>query len=66
VLRLSLNTVPLNEVALVWQALQIPYMLCVSYLMRVALVDSSTLADGARVVSVSRRYGALAPEPVGP
>jgi hypothetical protein len=65
VLRLSLNSVPLNEVALVWQALQIPYMLCASYIMRVALVQSGEEHGGARVVAVDRRYGAQTPKLAG-
>lgn len=64
-LRLSLNAVPLNEVTDVWQALQIPYMLSVSYIMRVALVQSDEQTGGARVVSVDRQYGAKAREAVG-
>jgi hypothetical protein len=61
VLRCTLNPVPLNEVALVWQALEIPYMLCVSYMMRVALLQSTMQSGGARVVAVNRGYGAKAP-----
>jgi hypothetical protein len=58
VLRVVFNPVPLNEVALVWQALEIPYMLCVSYVMRVALLSSTNDTSGARVVAVDRGYGA--------
>jgi hypothetical protein len=65
VLRVSSNPVPLNEVALVWQALEIPYMLCVSYIMRVALVQSNRQQSQARVVSVDRGYGMQAPALVG-
>jgi hypothetical protein len=56
VLRVVFNPVPLNEVALVWQALEIPYMLCVSYVMRVALLSSTSDTAGARVVAVNRGY----------
>jgi hypothetical protein len=58
VLRVVFNPVPLNEVALVWQALEIPYMLCVSYVMRVALLQSTIDTSGPRIVSVNRNYGA--------
>ena len=67
VLRCTLNPVPLNEVALVWQALEIPYMLCVSYTMRVALLQSTAQSSGARVVAIDRGYGSKAPMPaIGP
>jgi len=65
VLRVAFNPVPLNEVALVWQALEIPYMLCVSYIMRVALVQSGVQQGGARVVSVDRNYGVRTPALAG-
>jgi hypothetical protein len=61
VVRMVLNPVPLNEVALVWQALEIPYMLCVSYVLRVAMLQSTSDVAGSRVVSIQRGYGA----PVG-
>ncbi|MDQ6869492.1 MAG: DUF4255 domain-containing protein [Pseudomonadota bacterium] len=60
-LRVIFNPVPLNDVALVWQALEIPYMLCISYMMRVALLQSTEQAGTARVVSVNRGYGSKAP-----
>jgi hypothetical protein len=65
VLRVTFNPVPLNEVALVWQALEIPYMLCVSYVMRVALLQSNLQQGGARVVEIDRNYGVQAPALVG-
>lgn len=64
-LRVVLNPVSLSEVALVWQALSIPYMLCVPYVVRVALVDSTAQSGGARVVSVDGGVGAKAPQLVG-
>jgi hypothetical protein len=64
-LRVILNQVPLNDVALVWQALGIPYMLCVPYAVRVALVDSETQVGGARVVAVDSGVGAKAPQLAG-
>jgi hypothetical protein len=65
VLRVIFNPVPLNEVALVWQALEIPYMLCVSYMMRVAILQSSDDTAGARVVGVSRGLGSRVPASPG-
>lgn len=63
VLRVVFNPVPLNEVALVWQALEIPYMLCVSYVMRVALLQSTLDTGGSRIVSIGRDYGVRAAVP---
>jgi hypothetical protein len=51
VVRVVFNPVLLTEVALVWQALEIPYMLCVSYMMRVMLLQSG---DGV----IEDRFGA--------
>ena len=56
-LRVVLNPVPLSDVALVWQALSIPYMLCVPYTVRVALVESTEQSGGARVVSMDSGVG---------
>jgi hypothetical protein len=61
VLRAVLDPVSMNEIALIWQALDIPYMLCVPYVVRVALMSSTDVAGGARVVRTERRYGARAP-----
>jgi hypothetical protein len=58
VLRIVLDPVPVNEVALVWQALEIPYMLCVSYIVRVALLQSTVETSGDRVITIKRQYGA--------
>lgn len=38
--QLTLNSVPLEELTRVWQALEIPYRLSVCYIARVAIVDS--------------------------
>jgi Pvc16 N-terminal domain len=64
-LRVVLNPVPINEIALIWQALEIPYMLCVPYVVRIALLQADDIDAGARVVSVSRRYGAVASAAAG-
>jgi hypothetical protein len=65
VLRVVLNPVPLNEIALVWQALEIPYMLCVSYVVRVALLQSTDAGGGARITSVDQGFGSRVPGPLG-
>jgi len=65
VLRIIPNPVPLSEIALIWQALGIPYMLCASYVMRVALLQSTEDKALARVVSVDRSYGSRLPASVG-
>jgi hypothetical protein len=65
ILRTVLDPVPMNEVALIWQALDIPYMLCVPYLVRVALMDSTEETATTRVISVDRQYGARTPALVG-
>lgn len=65
ILRVVLNPVPLSDVALVWQALNIPYMLCVPYVVRVALVDSTAQTGGVRVVSADSGVGAKAPQLAG-
>ena len=60
-MRVVLNPVPLNEIALVWQALETPYMLCVSYLVRVVVLQSAVVGGGARVTSVDQGFGARVP-----
>lgn len=60
VLRTVLDPVPLHDVALVWQALAIPYMLCLSYAVKVALLRSTVNTTGSRIVTVDRRYGSRA------
>jgi hypothetical protein len=54
-----------NEIALIWQALDIPYMLCVPYVVRVALVNSTDASGAGRVVTIDRRYGARSPALAG-
>jgi hypothetical protein len=65
VVRVVLNPVPLNEIALVWQALETPYMLCVSYVVRVALLQSAVVGGGARITSVDEGFGSRVPDPLG-
>ena len=65
ILRALLDPVPMNEVALIWQALDIPYMLCVPYVVRVALMDSTDDTPVNRVINVDRRYGARTPALAG-
>lgn len=60
VLRTVLDPVQLHDVALVWQALAIPYMLCLSYAVKVALLRSTMGTIGSRIVTVDRRYGSRA------
>jgi Pvc16 N-terminal domain len=64
-LRVVLNPVPLSEIALVWQALEIPYMLCVSYVVRVALLQSTDVGGGARITSVDQGFGSRVPGSLG-
>ncbi|MGB8843090.1 MAG: DUF4255 domain-containing protein [Aliidongia sp.] len=65
ILRAVLDPVPINEIALIWQALDIPYMLCVSYLVRVALMNSTDETSTTRVIGIDRRYGARVPALTG-
>jgi hypothetical protein len=61
VLRVVLNPVPLNEIALIWQALENPYMLCVSYVVRVALLQSTDARAGTRITTVDQGFGSPLP-----
>ncbi len=54
------NTVPLQEVSWVWQALETPYRLSVTYTVRVPLLDSTTEQFQQRVLSRKNTYGAKA------
>lgn len=65
VLRTVFDTVSTNEIALIWQALDVPYMLCAPYVVRVALMNSTRRLSQARVVQVDRRLGARSPDPAG-
>jgi len=50
VVRVIFNTVPLQEVSWVWQALETPYRLSVTYTVRVTLLDSTQEQDQRRVL----------------
>lgn len=54
--RVLFNTVPLQEVSWVWQALETPYRLSVSYTVRVTMLDSTEEAFQQRVLSVKNTY----------
>jgi hypothetical protein len=59
-LRVVLNTVPLQEVSWVWQALETPYRLSVTYTVRVALLDSTEEQFQQRVLLQKNTYAAKA------
>jgi hypothetical protein len=54
--RVLFNTVPLQEVSWVWQALETPYRLSVSYTARVTMLDSTEETFQQRVLSVKNTY----------
>jgi len=56
VVRAVFNTVPLQEVSWVWQALETPYRLSVTYTVRVTLLDSTEEQVQQRVLSVTNNY----------
>ena len=56
VVRVIFNTVPLQEVSWVWQALETPYRLSVTYTVRVTLLDSTVEQAEQRVLSRNIRY----------
>ncbi|WP_353064455.1 DUF4255 domain-containing protein [Tunturibacter psychrotolerans] len=56
VVRVVFNTVPLQEVSWVWQALETPYRLSVTYTVRVALLDSNEEQFQQRVLSTTNTY----------
>jgi hypothetical protein len=55
--RVILNAVTLEEIARVWQALEMSYRLSVSYMVRVAMVDSRREISAQSVVGRSTEYG---------
>jgi hypothetical protein len=66
IVRVVFNTVPLQEVSWVWQALETPYRLSVTYTVRVTLLDSTEEQSQQRVLTLKNTYaGKTAPAPVG-
>ena len=64
--RVVFNTVPLQEVSWVWQALETPYRLSVSYTLRVSLLDSTEQQLQQRVLENINKYAQRSePVPVG-
>jgi hypothetical protein len=64
VVRIVFNTVPLQEVSWVWQALETPYRLSVTYTVRVALLDSTEEQSQQRVLRRTNTFAQSA-DPVG-
>lgn len=60
VVRVVFNTVPLQEVSWVWQALETPYRLSVTYTVRVTLLDSTQEQIQQRVISRKNTYAGKA------
>lgn len=56
--RVAFNTVPLQEVSWVWQALETPYRLSVTYTVRVTLLDSTEEQYQQRVLTQTSKYRA--------
>jgi hypothetical protein len=59
--RVCFSAVPLQEVSWVWQALETPYRLSVTYTVRVALLDSTEEQFQQRVLSSTNKYAQKAP-----
>lgn len=57
VVRVIFNTVPLQEVSWIWQALETPYRLSVSYTLRVTMLDSTEETVQRRVLENTNKYG---------
>lgn len=69
VVRVIFNTVPLQEVSWIWQALETPYKLSVSYTVRVSLLDSTEQQFQQRVLENTNKYAQRSdpvPAEVGP
>jgi hypothetical protein len=64
VVRVVFNTVPLQEVSWVWQALETPYRLSVTYTVRVTLLDSTEEQNQQRILTATNKYAGKA-SPVG-
>ncbi|HEY1758757.1 MAG TPA: DUF4255 domain-containing protein [Bryobacteraceae bacterium] len=61
-IRLILNSVSLEELTRVWQALEIPYRLSVCYIARVVIVDSQQEQFGQPIVYRKVTYGTFQPQ----
>ncbi len=57
-IRVVFNTVPLQEVSWVWQALETPYRLSVTYTVRVTLLDSTMEQNQQRVLAAKTSIAA--------
>ena len=57
IVRVVFNAVPLQEVSWVWQALETPYRLSVSYTVRVTMLDSTEERFQQRVLENTNKYG---------
>jgi hypothetical protein len=64
VVRVVFNTVPLQEVSWVWQALETPYRLSVTYTVRVTLLDSTEEQNQQRILTATNKYAGKS-SPVG-
>lgn len=60
VVRVVFNTVPLQEVSWVWQALETPYRLSITYTVRVTLLDSTDEEAQPRVLSQTNKVASRA------
>jgi hypothetical protein len=58
--RVIFNTVPLQEVSWIWQALETPYRLSVNYTVRVTMLDSTEEQFQQRVLSANNTYAGKA------
>jgi len=58
-IRLTLNPVPLEEIAKVWQAMELDYKLSVCYIARVTFLESRRIGGGSRVVQKTSSYGGV-------
>ena len=56
IVRVVLNTVPLQEVSWVWQALETPYRLSITYTVRVTMLDSTVEQADQPVLSQTNKY----------
>jgi hypothetical protein len=55
-MRIMLNPVSLEETTRVWQALEIPYRLSLCYVVRVAMIDSTSEEKGQPVLAKTSSY----------